>query len=805
MTMSRHVSRLLAGLMLALLLLGSSAEAAETRAMWLTRWYATNDAQIQAAVDYCVAHDLNTLLVQVYGDSYALYNSSVAPKSYLVTPSFDALQSAVTKGHAAGLEVHAYCNMFNAYSGGLGTPSNPAHLINSHPEWAMVDNAGRSMVQNVGTGGTFVFCNPVHAGYNQYLTSIAAEVATNYAIDGFHMDYIRFPGAEFDYGPVPTAAYQTAYGKAPLAGDPDWDRFRQDTVTDLVTDIYAAVHAVKPQAKVSAAVWNTAGSYFQDPYLWLEAGLLDSAYVMSYTSDNLLFEQFIRPYSENSGGREIVAGILADANQVGAQIDIARTVGVEGQCLFDYSTVTNTINNQFDARYVSATSPSPMPWLDGSADLVAPILSSIGTVGLTGTQARIVWHSDERTTSRVEYGPTTAYGLVATDATLVYDHDILLTGLAPSTTYQFRVVSQDAAGNSTTSANGSFATTSGGIADIIVDDGDTGYAKAGSWTYVSGAGAAAWNGDYWYTPDALSETAWSTWTPVVSEPGNYEVYAMWRSGANRVTNAPYTIVHNGGSQTVTANQQTSGGVWNLLGTYNFAAGSTGYVKVGNVATGGDVVIADAIRLKYVGTGGGDTTPPSAPTGLSATGGNAQVVLDWNNNSEADFASYTVLRSTTNGGPYSSVATGLTASAWTDTTVANGTTYHYVVRAIDTSSNASANSAQASATPNAPPSTMHVQSIVPSTVNAGGGKKRGRATVTIFNNAGAAVPNASVTVAFTGSFNETVVATTNSSGVATLTTVAALKGTVSFQACVTNATHASLAYNSGANVESCDGL
>ena len=103
----------------------------ETRAMWLTRWDCTNDAQIQACVDYMVAHDMNVLLVEVYGDGYALYDSSFVPHSYLVAPDFDTLASAVQKGHAAGIEVHAYINMINIYSGGLGAPSNPNHLINT--------------------------------------------------------------------------------------------------------------------------------------------------------------------------------------------------------------------------------------------------------------------------------------------------------------------------------------------------------------------------------------------------------------------------------------------------------------------------------------------------------------------------------------------------------------------------------------------------------------------------------------------------------------------------------------------------
>ncbi len=94
----------------------------------------------------------------------------------------------------------------------------------------------------------------------------------------------------------------------------------------------------------------------------------------------------------------------------------------------------------------------------------------------------------------------------------------------------------------------------------------------------------------------------------------------------------------------------------------------------------------------------ETTPPAAPTGLSATAGDGAVDLDWANNSESDFASYTVQRSTTSGSGYGAIASGLTTSAYTDNTVSKGVTYYYRVTAIDTSGGESAASSEIPATP-----------------------------------------------------------------------------------------------------------
>jgi fibronectin type 3 domain-containing protein len=89
-----------------------------------------------------------------------------------------------------------------------------------------------------------------------------------------------------------------------------------------------------------------------------------------------------------------------------------------------------------------------------------------------------------------------------------------------------------------------------------------------------------------------------------------------------------------------------------------------------------------------------STPPPAPTGLGATAGNAQVSLTWTDSAGA--TSYHVKRSTTSGGPYTQVAASTTTSD-SDTGLSNGTTYYYVVSALNAVGE-SANSAEVSATP-----------------------------------------------------------------------------------------------------------
>lgn len=104
-----------------------------------------------------------------------------------------------------------------------------------------------------------------------------------------------------------------------------------------------------------------------------------------------------------------------------------------------------------------------------------------------------------------------------------------------------------------------------------------------------------------------------------------------------------------------------------------------------------------------------------------------------------------------------------------------------------------------------PTTMHVSSIVLSTVNVGGGQKLGRAEVTIVDDQGGVVSGAQVSGTFSGDFSETGAAGTDASGVATVDTATSRKGGISFTFCVDAVTHSTLSYAAGSNVETCDSI
>lgn len=105
----------------------------------------------------------------------------------------------------------------------------------------------------------------------------------------------------------------------------------------------------------------------------------------------------------------------------------------------------------------------------------------------------------------------------------------------------------------------------------------------------------------------------------------------------------------------------------------------------------------------------DVNAPTVPSNLSSTAGDGTVSLNWDDNSEGDLDGYNIYRSIISGSGYSKLNVSLLATSdYTDNTVSNGTTYYYVVTAIDTSSNESGYSNESLATPTEPITSIAIQ-------------------------------------------------------------------------------------------------
>jgi uncharacterized lipoprotein YddW (UPF0748 family) len=233
-------------------------------------------------------------------------------------------------------------------------------------------------------------------------------------------------------------------------------------------------------------------------------------------------------------------------------------------------------------------------------DGVPPVISGVSVSNLGPYSATVLWTTDEPADSVVEFG-VAALTSAATNSALVTRHSVRLSGLAAHTPWQFRVRSADVSTNQSVSALSTFTTLPPApVDDVIVDDAVA--LTVGAWT-VTSAYPGYWGSGYRYaTPGAGAK--YVEFRPELPQAGAYNLYAWYLAsavGGNRTTNAQHIIAFAGGTQTVGVNQEANSAQWRLLGTFPFAAGTDGYVRVTDVMPepSGNVVVADGLRWQFI--------------------------------------------------------------------------------------------------------------------------------------------------------------------------------------------------------------
>jgi uncharacterized lipoprotein YddW (UPF0748 family) len=366
----------------------------EVRALWVQRATLTSPEAIRTLVATARSSGFNTLLVQVRGRGDAYYQSRYEPRPAALAKqpaSFDPLQTVLDTAHAEGLRVHAWMNV-NLISD--AEPSSlPDHLVRKHPEWLMVPRelsadllrmdarhpeyldalsryarAHKDRIEGL-------YASPVLPEAAEYTLKVFSDVAARYPVDGIHLDYVRFPNAEFDYSAGALAQfrrylqrdltdaerreYDARARREPLfytqMFPQRWVAFRQERVTDLVSRLRVALKARRPAAILSAAVIpdaeEAATRRMQNWGGWIHDGLLDVVCPMAYTMDPIAFRSQVLNVQRVAGSKPVWAGIGAfqlSALETILNIRAARQAGAQGVVLFSYDNLV-AFNDYFAA------------------------------------------------------------------------------------------------------------------------------------------------------------------------------------------------------------------------------------------------------------------------------------------------------------------------------------------------------------------------------------------------------------------------------------------------------------------------
>ncbi|MDD4970551.1 MAG: RICIN domain-containing protein [Paludibacter sp.] len=123
-----------------------------------------------------------------------------------------------------------------------------------------------------------------------------------------------------------------------------------------------------------------------------------------------------------------------------------------------------------------------------------------------------------------------------------------------------------------------------------------------------------------------------------------------------------------------------------------------YITDGAVIQQGDKNGAAYQQWRFLPVGAPiEFSSPIAPVNLITTSNSSSIRLDWSPNPETDLSGYTVFRSDSTGGSYTTLARNVTSSTYVDNTITSGKQYFYTIKAVDKSLNRSPYSNEVSAT------------------------------------------------------------------------------------------------------------
>jgi len=284
-------------------------------------------------------------------------------RGILVGREFDSVLADAA--HGADLEYHRWMWILNR--------AGDTWARENHPEWFTVSRNGDSTLDVPPYVGYYRWVCPSREPVREYLRELIDEAAAEPGLDGIHLDYIRYcdvilprglwekydlvqdrelPEFDFCYCDVCREQFEAMRGRDPLEldesfSDPEWARFRWDSVTRVVTELSQVTHG--HGKSISAAVFATptlARKMVRQAWdEWPVDRLFPMLYHPAYDEDVPWIGQSVEEGVEalRGSGTELNAGLYVPALAPGELADAIRLVResrASGFSLFDLNPLT---------------------------------------------------------------------------------------------------------------------------------------------------------------------------------------------------------------------------------------------------------------------------------------------------------------------------------------------------------------------------------------------------------------------------------------------------------------------------------
>jgi uncharacterized lipoprotein YddW (UPF0748 family) len=173
------------------------------RGVWHRPKETTTDA-IRETLKRYKAAGLNTIYLETYLHGQPIFKSKTfedyhIPQAALpfgaIDGDKDPMATWLDEAHSLGMSVHAWFQTF--YAGNVATEKGPGPIITTYPAWANRQWIGveRDVVPASTVESGAYFLDPANPDVRRFLSALIDEVVTRYPVDGFQLDYIRYPAS----------------------------------------------------------------------------------------------------------------------------------------------------------------------------------------------------------------------------------------------------------------------------------------------------------------------------------------------------------------------------------------------------------------------------------------------------------------------------------------------------------------------------------------------------------------------------------------------------------------------------------
>jgi hypothetical protein len=192
---------------------------------------------------------------------------------------WDPLKTLIDVAHKNGIQVHVWVHVFF-----IGFKDSP--LVESHPEWLALNRKGQ--YASTREEGYYFLCTS-NEEVREFLLENYKALIMNYDIDGFQLDYIRYPVSEpfeegYCYCQSCRGKFFDEYERDPAELSPNgtpelwekWNAFREEQISSFVETVSTTLQSLKPDLKISADIFpdleDARRSKLQNWAVWAQKG-----------------------------------------------------------------------------------------------------------------------------------------------------------------------------------------------------------------------------------------------------------------------------------------------------------------------------------------------------------------------------------------------------------------------------------------------------------------------------------------------------------------------------------------------------